>query len=69
MNMRDGIDFARDVARFTESEAAYIVDVLRGAYKIVVADGNEAELLGDFISALEDCDCINIVDDVLVDEA
>lgn len=69
--MRDGIDFANDVARFTETEAGYIVDVLRGAYSIAVADGGEAELLGDFIAALEGCDCINIVEDeeVLIDEA
>lgn len=60
--MRDGIDFQRDVARFSEVEAAYLVEVLRGAYKIATADGGEAMLLGDFIEALEDCCTIEFGD-------
>lgn len=61
--MNDAIDFGRNVARFSHADAGYIVDVLRGAYSIVTADGNEAEILGDFIDALEDCDSIEIVDE------
>lgn len=68
--MRDAIEFGREVARFSSKDAAYIVDVLRGAYSIVTADGDEAEILGDFIAALDECDCIEIVEDeeFLVDE-
>jgi hypothetical protein len=67
--MKDGIEFARDVARFSDVEAAYLVDVLRGAYMVKTADGCEDQLLGDFIAALDECDCIEFYeeDEALVD--
>ncbi len=66
--MTDGIDFERSIARISGSNAAYIVDVLRGAYQVVLAteqntDGDMALVIFDFIEALEDCDSIEIVDD------
>jgi len=68
--MNDAIDFQREVARFGHTDVAYIVDVLRGAFQISTANGNEDQLLGDFIAALDECDCIEIVEDeeMLIDE-
>lgn len=70
--MKDGIDFAREVARFNGSDVAYIVDLLRGVYKVMDDCDNFGEnctdsegklFLGDFIEALESADSIEIVDD------
>ena len=69
-----------EVARFSGTDAAYIVDVLRSAYGVLDAADTHSEsgmdcesklLLGDFIAALDECDVIVIVDDeeFLVDEA
>lgn len=69
--MRDGVDFAREVARFSGSDVSYIVDLLRGVYKTMdlcesYDDSGDSEgklFLGDFIEALDNADCIEIVDD------
>ena len=77
--MRDAVDFQREVARFSSTNAGYIVDALRGVYKVMgVCDtvntpGEDSEfkiLFGDFIEALDQCDSIEIVRDeeFLVDE-
>lgn len=68
--MTDGIEFGNEAARFGYRDAAYLVDVLRGAYTIASASGEDCDLIADFIEALETCDCINLFDDELViDEA
>jgi len=41
---------------FTSDEFAHIEMILRGAYLIRTADGEEDELLGDFIEALVEDD-------------
>lgn len=69
--MRDSIDFAKDVARFSDSEAGYLVDLLRGVYMIADTldshnhdhDSDTKLLLGDLIEALDQCDSIEIVSD------
>lgn len=61
--MQDSVDFGRSVARFSTFDAAYVVDVLRGAYSIVTANGGEDEVLADFIDALDECDSIVITDE------
>ena len=65
--MRDGVDFARETARFSTTDVAYVVDVLRGAYTIVNSTNGAGDeytmLLGDFIAALDECDSIEIVED------
>lgn len=71
--MQDSIEFQRNVARFTSSECGYIVDILRGVYKVLEAndkleDGMDSEgklLLGDFIEALDECSVmeVNLEDD------
>jgi len=76
--MTDGIDFQRTVGRFAANDVAYIVDLLRGTYRVMdVCDeatgGRDSALkltFGDFINALEECDVIEIVKDeeMLVDE-
>jgi uncharacterized Fe-S cluster-containing radical SAM superfamily enzyme len=65
--MTDPIDFERSVARFGANDVAYVVDLLRNVYKIVgTAQGDPTmhEFLGDFIEALDECDSIEIVDDI-----
>lgn len=77
--MRDAIEFGREVARFSPKDAGYIVDLLRGVYRVMDAcdsfntPGADSEmklLFGDFIEALDECDSIEIVEDeeFLVDE-
>lgn len=59
-------DFQRSVARFSATDIAYIVDVLQGAYTIVSASDNPdplADVIADFIDALDECDCVEIVED------
>ena len=67
--MQDAIQFQQDVARFSDVEAAYIVDLLRNVFSIRTARGEEDQLLGDFIDALDSCDCITIFEEqeLLVD--
>lgn len=45
---------------WTPEEYAYIEQVLRGAYLIRTAEGEEDELLGDFIQALADGESISM---------
>lgn len=41
-------------AFFEKEELGYIAKILRGAYTIKTANGDEDELLGDFLQALDD---------------
>lgn len=43
-----------EIAYFECEELAYISRILRGAFEIRTAAGDEDEVLGDFIQALED---------------
>jgi hypothetical protein len=64
------VDFGgREVARFSETATAHILDILRGAYAIRTCDGAEDEVLADFIEALDECDSIEIADDEMLVDA
>lgn len=43
-----------EIAYFGQEELAYISRILRGAFEIRTAEGEEDELLADFIQALEE---------------
>ena len=53
-----------EISRFTSEEFESIAAVLRGAYVILTADGEEDELVGDFIAALEQKDTILCEDNI-----
>jgi hypothetical protein len=62
--MVDALRFKRSIARFTDRDASYLVDLLSEVY-LVKPD----ETLNDLILALDECDCIEIEDDeVVLDE-
>lgn len=45
---------ANEIAFFEREELAYISRILRGAFEIRTAEGEEDEVLADFIQALDD---------------